>query len=145
MGIRLARTLRAATVATVIGAAVVAALPPGAGAAMRPSQAPSKTVWLCRPGQTPDPCTSEPRRHLRGGERRDPGRAVSGVAERSPLRLLLRVPDGLDRTRDQRRPHRPAGRAGGGDRPGVTVLPAVHRLGPDVPPGHGGGAGPELG
>jgi hypothetical protein len=25
---------------------------------VRPSQAPSNTIWLCRPGQTPDPCTS---------------------------------------------------------------------------------------
>ncbi|HEY5385266.1 MAG TPA: DUF3089 domain-containing protein, partial [Acidimicrobiales bacterium] len=60
MGNRFARSLRATTAAVAIAAiaAVVAALPPGAGAAMRPSQAPSNTVWLCRPGQTPDPCAS---------------------------------------------------------------------------------------
>jgi hypothetical protein len=60
MGDRLARTLRAATVATVIGVGAVTALPSGAGAVMRPSRslAASNTVWLCRPGQTPDPCAS---------------------------------------------------------------------------------------
>jgi hypothetical protein len=61
MGNRIGRTLTAATIALVVGgisAGVVTAFPPGAGAAIRPSLAPSNTVWLCRPGQTPDPCAS---------------------------------------------------------------------------------------
>jgi hypothetical protein len=61
MGNRMGRTLRATTLAVAIGcicAGVLTAVPPGAGAAVRPSQAPSNTVWLCRPGQTPDPCAS---------------------------------------------------------------------------------------
>ena len=53
---RIARTLRATVVIAVVGAGAVTSMPPGAGAAMQPSQAASATVWLCRPGQTPDPC-----------------------------------------------------------------------------------------
>jgi hypothetical protein len=41
-----------------MGAGAVMTLPPTAGAAPRPSGAATSTVWLCRPGQTPDPCTS---------------------------------------------------------------------------------------
>jgi hypothetical protein len=60
MGNRIARSLRATTVAVAIGVIVVTAFPPGADAATRSvqAQAPSNTVWLCRPGQTPDPCAS---------------------------------------------------------------------------------------
>jgi Protein of unknown function (DUF3089) len=58
MGNRIARTLGATAVAVVIGAGMVTVFPPEAGAAMRPSRAASNTVWLCRPGQTPDPCAS---------------------------------------------------------------------------------------
>jgi Protein of unknown function (DUF3089) len=58
MGNRIARTLRTMAVAVAISAGVVTGFPPGAGAALRPSQAASSTVWLCRPGQTPDPCAS---------------------------------------------------------------------------------------
>jgi hypothetical protein len=60
MGNRIARSLRATTVAVAIGVIVVTAFPPGADAATRSvqAQAPSNTVWLCRPGQTPDPCAA---------------------------------------------------------------------------------------
>jgi Protein of unknown function (DUF3089) len=75
MGNRLARTLRAATVAAVIGAGVVTAVPPAAGATMRPSRAASTTVWLCRPGQTPDPCASS--------------RTATSVAGSGATRMLL--------------------------------------------------------
>ena len=56
MGSRIARTLRATIVVAVVCAGAVTSIPPGAGGALRPSQAASTTVWLCRPGQTPDPC-----------------------------------------------------------------------------------------
>jgi hypothetical protein len=40
---------------------VLSALPVVGGAVMRPqSTAPSATVWLCRPGLAPDPCTTSP-------------------------------------------------------------------------------------
>jgi hypothetical protein len=39
---------------TLLGSAGLAAATPGAPAAV----APSATVWLCRPGQAPDPCTA---------------------------------------------------------------------------------------
>jgi hypothetical protein len=55
---RVTRTLRAASLAVVIGAGVLTAFVPGTGAATRPLHASAGTVWLCRPGQTPDPCTS---------------------------------------------------------------------------------------
>jgi hypothetical protein len=63
MGNRFARRLKATVFCGLLGAGVIAAgvvpsLPPGAGAAMQPSRAVSDTVWLCRPGQTPDPCAS---------------------------------------------------------------------------------------
>jgi hypothetical protein len=51
-----ARTLRALSVAAAIGAGVLTASVPGAGAATRPLRASVGTVWLCRPGQTLDPC-----------------------------------------------------------------------------------------
>ncbi len=56
MGNRIARTLRATVVLAAVGAGAVTSIPLGAGAALRPTQAASPTVWLCRPGQTPDPC-----------------------------------------------------------------------------------------
>jgi Protein of unknown function (DUF3089) len=55
---RIARTLWATMVATLIGTGTFLASPLGAGAAVRPLEASSATVWLCRPGQTPDPCAS---------------------------------------------------------------------------------------
>ena len=54
----MARTLRATVVIAVVGAGAVTSIPLGAGAALRPSRAASPTVWLCRPGQTPDPCAT---------------------------------------------------------------------------------------
>ena len=80
-----------------------------------------------------------------GGDHRQratarPGSCLSAVAAGAAVRLLLRVPDGLDRADRQRRSHRAAGRAGRGAAPGVPVLPALHRVGPHVPSGHGGGA-----
>jgi hypothetical protein len=61
MGHRAARRFGVATLAVVIGAAVMASVPLAAGAALRPvhaasDPAASDTVWLCRPGRTPDPC-----------------------------------------------------------------------------------------
>jgi hypothetical protein len=41
-----------------LGAGTLMARPPSAGAATSPLRAATGTVWLCRPGQTPDPCTS---------------------------------------------------------------------------------------
>jgi hypothetical protein len=46
------------SLAALIAAATLGALSPGAGAQARPVGAATSTVWLCRPGQTPDPCTS---------------------------------------------------------------------------------------
>jgi len=45
-------------VVAVVSAGVVTSMPLGAGAAVRQVQASPDTVWLCRPGQTPDPCAS---------------------------------------------------------------------------------------
>ena len=58
MGNRAARTLSALSLALVIGAGVCTAFLPEAGASTRPQRAVSSTVWLCRPGQAPDPCAS---------------------------------------------------------------------------------------
>jgi hypothetical protein len=61
MGKRTARRFGVATLAVVIGAAVMASVPLPVGATVRPLHAASDhvasdTVWLCRPGRTPDPC-----------------------------------------------------------------------------------------
>ena len=53
-----ARRLRAAWLAGVVSAGVVNAFVPAAGAAARPLHVASSTVWLCRPNQAADPCTS---------------------------------------------------------------------------------------
>ena len=60
MGIGIGWARRVAIAATVIAitAGVSTSVPLMAGAAERPAQAASGTVWLCRPGQTPDPCAS---------------------------------------------------------------------------------------
>jgi hypothetical protein len=61
MGNRTACRFGVATLAAVIGAALMASGPLPAGASARPLHAASddvasNTVWLCRPGRTPDPC-----------------------------------------------------------------------------------------
>jgi Protein of unknown function (DUF3089) len=56
MGNGIARALTAASLAALVGAGVLTSFPPGAGATVRPFHATSQTVWLCRPGQAPDPC-----------------------------------------------------------------------------------------
>jgi hypothetical protein len=61
MGNRTACRFGVATLAVVIGAALMASGPLPAGASARPLHAASddvasNTVWLCRPGRTPDPC-----------------------------------------------------------------------------------------
>ncbi len=58
MGKRGARRLRAAWLAAAVSAGVLTAFVPAGGAATRPLRAASSTVWLCRPNQSPDPCTS---------------------------------------------------------------------------------------
>lgn len=55
MTARAARLLGTGLLAGVVLAGVLA---PGAGAATRPVRAASGTVWLCRPGQAADPCTT---------------------------------------------------------------------------------------
>ena len=57
MKIGVKRTLTAVALAATVVASVLTAFVPGTGAATRPLRAPAGTVWLCRPGQTPDPCT----------------------------------------------------------------------------------------
>ena len=71
------------------------------------------------------------------GQRHDQARAVPTVAAGAAVRLLLRVPDGLARTDRQRRSDRATGREGRGAAAGVPLLPALHRVGPHVPSGHG--------
>lgn len=55
-GAPLAGTLLAAGTVTLLVLAGSSAVPTPAAAAARPVRAASKTVWLCRPGQSSDPC-----------------------------------------------------------------------------------------
>ena len=81
------------------------------GRAAGPRRA-SSTVWLCRPGQAADPCTSSRAATSVTGSGATSPAPVTGVVRGAPLRLLLRLPDGLDRARRQRRPAvKPAERA----------------------------------
>ena len=82
----------------------------------------------------------KPGRHRASAERGRPATAEPRHRRHAPLRLLLRVPDGVDRDDGQREPHRAAGRAGGGDGAGLSLLPGLQRVGAHVPPGHGGGS-----
>jgi Protein of unknown function (DUF3089) len=60
MGRHVGRTITATSLIGVLAAGVLTAsvAGPGAGAATRPLRAAASTVWLCRPGQAADPCTS---------------------------------------------------------------------------------------
>ena len=58
MGKRGTRRLRAAWLAGAVAAGLFTVLVPAAAAATRPLRAASGTVWLCRPNQAADPCTS---------------------------------------------------------------------------------------
>jgi hypothetical protein len=72
---RAARLCRAVCLAGVVVAGVVTAGAPGAGSVTRPLRAASGTVWLCRPGQAADPCTT--------------GRAATAVTGRGSTTLSL--------------------------------------------------------
>jgi hypothetical protein len=58
MGTRAARVLRAMCLTAAAAAGVLTTFVPVAAAATRTLDAGSGTVWLCRPGQAADPCTS---------------------------------------------------------------------------------------
>ena len=58
MGKRAAGRLGATSLAGVLTVGVLTACTPSLNAATRPLRAASGTVWLCRPNQSPDPCTS---------------------------------------------------------------------------------------
>ena len=58
MGKRGSRRLGTVWLAGAVSAGVFTAFVPAAGAAARPFHAASSTVWLCRPNQAADPCTS---------------------------------------------------------------------------------------
>ena len=58
VGTRAARRLGAACLAGAVTAGVLAALVPAWGAATSPLHARTSTVWLCRPNQAADPCTT---------------------------------------------------------------------------------------
>jgi hypothetical protein len=55
---KLATGLSIALAAFVLVAVAVVAVPVGAGASDHGVRATSSTVWLCRPGEQPDPCTA---------------------------------------------------------------------------------------
>lgn len=58
MGKRAAAGLGAACLAGALTAVVLGSSTAAVGSATRPLHAASSTVWLCRPNQTPDPCSS---------------------------------------------------------------------------------------
>jgi Protein of unknown function (DUF3089) len=58
VGMRAARRLRTVGLAGAVSASVLAVFVPDVGAATRPSHTAATTVWLCRPNQPADPCTT---------------------------------------------------------------------------------------
>lgn len=144
-GVRRFRPAVVGTLAALVAAlsVVVATLTPAlsspASAGEHQFDSTSHTVWLCRPGQTPDPCASA-----------RTATTVTATGAQSPfsttasagdeVRLLLRVPHGVDGIEPQLRPGDPI--AGDEHRrgPGGAVLIGLQHLGPDVPPGDRGPA-----
>ena len=113
----------------------------GRGAETLPAPTPRRAPLVVPSGPVGRPVHLEPHRHQRDGDGDDQCRSPRRQPQARALRLLLRVPDRLDRDERERRPDRAAGREGGGLRPGLPVLPALQCVGADVPPGHGGRVG----
>ena len=120
----------------VIARLVLILMVAGVALAATPSVAGAEVVWLCRPGEEPNPCREsqettiyEADGSLAGGE----PAAAGGPTHR----LLLRLPDGQRPAGDEREQEQ--GRRGDRDRalPGRPLLRDLPRVRARLPPAHG--------
>ena len=118
------------------GAADVGRVGHHRGGSSTTAAAASATVWLCKPGATPNPCLSGLATTKVTADGTNRRHAQPSAADRPEDRLLLRVPDGERAEDGDRRPHHRSGRDLGGQRPGAALLAGLPGLRPDVPPAH---------
>ena len=96
----------------------------------------AKTVWLCKPGAHPDPCTPGLSTTVYSPTLAPAARDAPEGGAPPEDRLLLRLSDGLEPDDDLANLQIDPGGALDRALPGRAVLPVLPRVRPHVPPGH---------